>query len=133
MSLYTGPALYSAGWSSKSSRYSTIWATGHVGATHTIHFSSTNPKQTRLSMYGATNSERAHIKLYYGTSNRVDVFVDGNLVPPLANLTFENIDDKPDISSQGLLENLDHGANFYNRIEEVPLNLYFEVPGLLML
>ena len=117
MSLYTGPALYSAGWSGKVSRYSTIWATGHVGATHTIHFSSTNPKQTRLSMYGATNSERAHIKLYYGTSNRVDVFVDGNLVPPLANLTFENIDDKPDISSQGLLENLDHGANFYNRIE----------------
>ena len=117
MSLYTGPALYEAGWAGKISRYSTIWATGHVGATHTIHFSSTNPKQTRLSMYGATNSERAHIKLYYGTSNRVDVFVDGNLVPPLANITFENTDDKPDISSQGLLENLDHGANFYNRIE----------------
>ena len=98
MSLYTGPAKYGGNWAGKITRHNTLWITGHVGATHTIHHSSTNPSITRVTFADATEDETVHIKLYYGVPNRVDIYVDGRYVPPLANITWDQ-PDVPDISS----------------------------------
>ena len=115
MSLYTGPAKYGGDWAGKITRHNTLWITGHVGATHTIHHSSTNPSISRVTFADATEDEAVHVKLYYGVPNRVDVYVDGRYVPPLANITWDQ-PDVPDISSSGTLETMPHGANFYNRL-----------------
>jgi len=115
MSLYTGPAKYGGNWAGKITRHNTLWITGHVGATHTIHHSSTNPSISRVTFADATEDEAVHVKLYYGVPNRVDVYVDGRYVPPLANITWDQ-PDVPDISSSGSLETMPHGANFYNRL-----------------
>eukprot|EP00941_MAST-03F_sp_MAST-3F-sp1_P003352 g3352.t1 len=116
MSLYTGPAAYQISWSGKVSRAVTVWATGHLGATHTVHHSSTNPTVTRVTMVDATPEDGAvHVKMFFGTANRVDLYVDGKLVPPLTLVAFDN-PDTPDLSSDGTLSSQPHGANFYDRL-----------------
>merc|ERR1712164_8436 len=115
MSLYTGPPLYKVGWNEKIRRSNTLWVTGHLDATHTVHHSSTTPQLTRVSLVDSTPEEAVHIKLYYGIPNRVDVYVDGKLKTPLANVTWDN-PAVPDFSSAGMLASLEHGANFYNRL-----------------
>jgi hypothetical protein len=49
--------------------------TGHIGATHEVHHSSTNPGVTRVQMRDAGPLEAVHVKYYYGTANRVDLYV----------------------------------------------------------
>merc|ERR1712164_90252 len=115
MSLYTGPPLYKVGWNEKIRRSNTLWVTGHLDATHTVHHSSTTPQLTRVSLVDSTPEEAVHIKLYYGIPNRVDVYVDGKLKTPLKDITWDN-PAVPDFSSAGMLASLEHGANFYNRL-----------------
>ncbi len=80
-----------------------------------MHHSSTTPQLTRVSLVDSTPEEAVHIKLFYGIPNRVDVYVDGQLKTPLANVTWDN-PAVPDFSSAGMLASLEHGANFYNRL-----------------
>ena len=115
MSLYTGPPLYKVGWNEKIRRSNTLWVTGHLDATHTVHHSSTTPQLTRVSLVDSTPEEAVHVKLYYGIVNRVDVYVDGKLKTPLKDITWDN-PAVPDFSSAGMLASLEHGANFYNRL-----------------
>ena len=65
MSLYTGPPLYGINWNGKVARVNTLWVTGHLDATHTVHHSSTTPQLTRVSLVDSTPEEAVHIKLYY--------------------------------------------------------------------
>ena len=48
-------------------------------------------------------------------ANNVDLYVDEELVPPLAKVTFEN-PDGPDLSNRGTLNDQPHGANYYDRL-----------------
>ena len=115
MALYTGPGRYKIDWSGKIKRIVTLWVTGHKGATHTVHHTSTNPQVQRVGMYGATMDDVVHVKLYYGVANRVDLYVKNEIVPPLAKISFEN-PDGPDLSLRGTLLDQPHGANYYNRL-----------------
>ena len=76
--LYTGPPLYKVGWNEKIRRSNTLWVTGHLDATHTVHHSR-QLQLTRVSLVDSTPEEAVHVKLYYGIVNRVDVYVDGKL------------------------------------------------------
>jgi hypothetical protein len=115
MALYTGPGRYKIDWSGAIKRSVTLWVTGHKGATHEVHHTSTNPGIQRVGMSGATMDDAVHIKLYYGVANNVDLYVGEELVPPLAKVTFEN-PDGPDLSNRGTLNDQPHGANYYDRL-----------------
>ena len=117
MSLYTGQPLYTTGWSRKVTRWNTLWLTGHLGATHEVHHSSSNPKVTRIQMLDVYNTDAVHVKYYYGTSNRVDVYVKGRRIPPIAVPAFDN-PDAPDLSNGGQLDVSPHGTNYYNRFTD---------------
>jgi hypothetical protein len=113
MSLYTGPPVYKTAWSGKIARWNTLWMTGHIGATHTVHHTSTNPQVSRIQMRDAGPGDAVHMKYYFGTANRVDCYVNGKVVLPMAKITFNN-PKGPDLSA--LLPSLPHGANFYDRL-----------------
>jgi hypothetical protein len=117
MSLYTGPSMYGLPWSKKASRWTSGHLTGQVGSTHDIYLSSTNPKHTRMYLRDASPDEAVHVRIYYGLANRVDVFVAGKKVEPLASITWDSLRKgvrPPNLDATNV--SYANGANYYNRI-----------------
>ena len=101
----------------KSSAMDSRASDGNVGSSHDLYLSGTNPKKIRLRLRHSRPDEAVHIRVYYGISNRVDAYVDGKLVEPLASVTFESM--RKDFLLQIWIPRIytyTHGANYYNRL-----------------
>jgi len=117
MSLYTGASMYGLGWNTKISRSSTMTITGSLYRTHDIYLSGTNPQKQRLSLKDATPDEALHVRIYYGLPNRVDAYVEGEKVEPLATPTWDRVksgDLPPELDPTD--PSLTNGAGYYNRL-----------------
>ena len=117
ISLYTGPSMYGLGWSKKVRRWTQGHLTGNVGSSHDLYLAGSNPKKIRLRLRDTGPDEAIHIRVHYGIPNRVDAYVRGKRVEPLASVTFDS--KRKGISPPNLdptNTSYTHGANYYNRL-----------------
>lgn len=85
--MYTGPGTLATGFPI---HLQAFWTVAHIGYRHNIYFSSTNPLRTRLHLRDAGPEEGVVLCIYYGQPNRVEVFLKGRRVQPVAEPTWDN-------------------------------------------
>ena len=91
-----------------------LWTVAHLGMRHNLYFSSTNPQTTRLHLRDAGPDDAVLVSMYYGQPNRVEVYVRGERIFPIAEPTW----DDPTMAT--LDTSMPSGTNIWDRIGSGP-------------
>ncbi|XP_067947416.1 fibrocystin-L-like [Watersipora subatra] len=112
-------------------RVSTFMALVATDVHYALYFTSTAPQHLRLTMLNSGPNEMITLEIYNTISNRIDVYVDGELIEPLnaKMVDGELVYTSPDFYCQYCPQNqpsVNHGDNFQNRWEQL---IYVAVSG----
>jgi hypothetical protein len=101
---------HGSGMGDQSGRAPHYWTVAHLNARHNIYFTSTTPATVTFRLRDAAPHEGVMISLYYGTPNRVEVYVEGNRIFPMHEPTW----DDPNITN--LTMSMPTGTNIWDRL-----------------